>query len=152
MKMEVVLKQDIAGLGKAGDLVSVKDGYARNYLIPRGLALRATKSALRLQESLKEAQTEKEERLMAEAKKNAAKLEGKTLLFRAKTGKGRIFGSITSLDIATKIKSSFHVSVDKRRVLLSENLKQLGTHKVQVQLHPEVRVEITVDIQPEGGQ
>lgn len=152
MKMEVVLKQDIAGLGKAGDLVSVKDGYARNYLIPRGLALRATKSALRLQESLKEAQTEKEERLMAEAKKNAAKLEGKTLLFRAKTGKGRIFGSITSQDIATKIKSSFHLSVDKRRVLLSENLKQLGTHKVQVQLHPEVRVEITVDIQPEGGQ
>ncbi|HHY12754.1 MAG TPA: 50S ribosomal protein L9 [Firmicutes bacterium] len=150
--MDVVLKQDVAGLGKAGDLVSVKSGYARNYLIPRGLAVPATKSTLKQQRNLKEAQEQKEERLITEAKNHAAKLQGKTLAFYAKTGNGRIFGSVTSQDIASKIKSSFHIPVDKRKVLLSENLKELGSHKVQIQLHPEVRVEITVDIQPEGGQ
>ena len=73
-------------------------------------------------------------------------------MFRAKTGNGRIFGSITSGDIAKKIQSEFRIPVDKRKVLLSENLKQLGTHTVEIQLHPEVRVEVTVEIQPEGGQ
>jgi len=150
--MDVVLVKDVEGLGKAGDLVNVKGGYARNYLIPRGLAVRATKSALRQRESLKEAQEEKEERLIAEAKEQAAKLEGKTLTFHAKTGNGRIFGSVTSQDIASRIQSSFNIVVDKRKVLLAENLKELGSHKVEIQLHPEVKIEVTIDIQPEGGQ
>lgn len=150
--MDVVLKKDVEGLGKAGDVVNVKGGYARNFLMPRGLAVRATKSALRQRESLKEAQEEKEERLVVEAKEHASKLEGKTLTFHAKTGNGRIFGSVTSQDIASRIKSSFNIPVDKRRVLLSENLKELGSHKVEIQLHPEVKVEVTVDIKPEGGR
>ncbi|HHX10445.1 MAG TPA: 50S ribosomal protein L9 [Firmicutes bacterium] len=150
--MDVVLKQDVAGLGKAGDLVKVKDGYARNYLIPRGLAVPATEGALRQRRTLKDAQQKKELRIKAEAEKHADKLRGKTLVFHAKTGNGRIFGSITSQDIAKKIQSEFKIPVDKRRVLLSENLKQLGAHTVEIQLHPEVRVEVIIDIQPEGGQ
>ena len=150
--MDVVLKQDVDGLGKAGDLVKVKDGYARNYLIPRGLAVPATEGALRQRRTLKDAQQKKELRIKAEAEKHADKLRGKTLVFHAKTGNGRIFGSITSQDIAKKIQSEFKIPVDKRRVLLSENLKQLGAHTVEIQLHPEVRVEVIIDIQPEGGQ
>lgn len=150
--MEVVLKQDVAGLGKAGDVVKVKDGYARNFLIPRGLAVPATEGALRQRQNLKTAQQKKEQRIKAEAEKHAEKLKGKTLVFRAKTGNGRIFGSITSGDIAKKIQSEFRIPVDKRKVLLSENLKELGAHMVQIQLHPEVRVEVTVEIRPEGGK
>jgi large subunit ribosomal protein L9 len=150
--MNVVLKQDVAGLGKAGDIVKVKDGYARNFLIPRGLAVPATKGTLREQKNLDQAQEQKEERLLAEAKDYAAKIEGKTLVFRAKSGGNRIFGSVTSSDIASKIKSSFKVPVDKRKVLLSENLKELGSHRVQVQLHSKVKAEVIVEIQPEGGQ
>lgn len=150
--MNVVLKQDVAGLGKAGDIVKVKDGYARNFLIPRGLAVPATQSTLREQKNLDQAQEQKEDRLLAEAKNYAAKIEGKTLVFRAKSGGSRIFGSVTSSDIASKIKSSFRVPVDKRKVLLSENLKELGSHRIQVQLHPKVKAEVIVEIQPEGGQ
>jgi len=150
--MDVVLKQDVAGLGKAGDVVRVKDGYARNYLIPRGLAVPATEGALRQRRTLKDAQLQKEQRQKAEAERHAAQLQGKTLVFYAKTGNGRIFGSITAQDIAKKIGSVFKIQVGKRKVLLSENLKQLGTHTVDIQLHPEVRVEVTVEIRPEGGK
>jgi large subunit ribosomal protein L9 len=150
--MNVVLKQDVTGLGKAGDVVKVKAGYARNFLIPKGFAVPATKSALKEQKSLNQAQEEKEERLLSEARKYAAKTEGKTLTFTAKSGNNRIFGSVTSADIAAKLKSSLKVPVDKRKVLLSENLKELGSHRVQIQFHPKVKAEVTVNIQPEGGQ
>ncbi len=150
--MEVILKRDVAGLGSAGDVVKVKDGYARNYLIPKGLAVHATKSPLREQKNPSEAQEEKDERLLLEAKKSAAKIDGKTLVFHAKAGSDRIFGSITSADIAEKIHSAFKIPVDKRKVLLQENLKELGQHKVQIQLHPGVKAEVIVDIRPEGGK
>ncbi len=150
--MDIVLKKDVEGLGKAGDLVSVKGGYARNYLIPRGLAVLATKSVLQQRKSLKEAQEQRDQRLLTEAQEYAEKLRDKTFTFYAKTGNGRIFGSITSQNIANKIKSTLKIPVEKRNVHLSENLKELGTHTVEIQLHTEVRVEITVNIQPEGGQ
>ena len=82
----------------------------------------------------------------------AAKIDGKTLVFHAKAGSDRIFGSITSADIAEKIHSAFKIPVDKRKVLLQENLKELGQHKVQIQLHPGVKAEVIVDIRPEGGK
>lgn len=150
--MQVILKKEVAGLGRAGDVVKVKDGYARNYLIPKGLAVVATQSALREQKNLSEAQEEKEERLLFEAKKSAAKIDGKTIVFHAKAGPDRIFGSVTSSDIAEKIRSSFKIPVDKRKVLLQENLKELGQHRVQIQLHPGVKAEVIVDIRPEGGK
>ncbi|HHW27368.1 MAG TPA: 50S ribosomal protein L9 [Firmicutes bacterium] len=149
--MEVVLKQDVPGLGKKGQLVSVKDGYARNYLFPKGLAVPATKGAIKEQESLNIAKKEKEDRNLQEARVNASKIEGKTLVFYAKAGHGRIFGSITPQEIANKIKSSYKVDVDKRKVLLEENLKELGVHEVIIQLHPQVRAKVSVEIRPEVG-
>lgn len=150
--MEVILKQDVPSLGKKGDAVNVKDGYARNFLFPRNLAVPATKGTLKEQESLQEAKKDKQDRALSEAEKAAAVIEGKTLTFQAKAGQGRIFGSITPDDIADKIQKMYKVTVDKRKVLLIENLKELGTHEVAVQMHPKVRAKVFVEIRAEGGK
>lgn len=150
--MEVVLRQDVPSLGKKGDLVRVKDGYARNYLFPKDLAVPATKGTLREQESLHEAKKEKEDRVLTQAQKDGASIDGKTVVFQAKAGQGRIFGSITPEDIAAKIQKMYKVTIDKRKVLLDENLKELGEHEVFVQLHPKVRVKVHVEIRAEAGK
>ena len=150
--MEVMLKQDVSGLGGKGDSVKVKDGYARNYLFPKGLAVPATKGTLKEQESLHEAKREKQDRLLIEAQENAAVIDGKSLSFQAKAGQGRIFGSITPEDIADKIQKMYKVKVDKRKVLLDENLKELGEHEVSIQLHRKVKVKVNVEIRAEAGR
>lgn len=150
--MEVVLRQDVPSLGKKGDLVRVKGGYARNFLFPKDLAVPATKGTLREQESLHEAKKEKEDRVLVQAQKDVSSIDGKTVVFQAKAGQGRIFGSITPEDIAAKIQKMYKVAVDKRKVLLDENLKELGEHKVFIQLHPKVKVKVNVEIRAEVGK
>lgn len=150
--MEVVLKQDVSGLGRKGDAVKVKDGYARNFLLPKGVAVPATKGTLKEQESLHEAKKDKEDRLFLEAQKDGAAVDGKSVVFQAKAGQGRLFGSITPEDIAVKIQKMYRVKVDKRKVLLDENLKELGEHQVFIQLHPKVRVRVSVEIRAEAGK
>lgn len=147
--MDVILKKDVSGLGKAGDLVRVKDGYARNFLFPKGLAVEATKGSITAQQHLKSAQQEKADRLLTEARQQAQRLEGARLIFSARAGQGRIFGSITAQEIADKIKSMYKIEIDKRKVLLEENLKDLGEHEVFVQLHPSVRARVIVEIRAE---
>lgn len=144
--MDVVLLKDVPNLGQKGDKVSVKNGYARNFLFPRELAAPATKGMLKEHANLKQAKAEKEERLLAEAKKDGETIDGAALLFRAKAGQGRIFGSVTAQEIANSLASKFKIKIDKRKVLLGENLKDLGVHEVSVQLHPKVKVDITVEI------
>ncbi len=150
--MEVILRQDVPGLGRKGDKVNVKDGYARNYLYPRNLATPVTKGTLKEHETLQVAKKEKEERLLAEATKSAGKIADQTLVFAKKAGQGRIFGSITPQEIANRIQKDFKVQVDKRKVLLEENLKELGTHKVEIQLHPKVKVTVNVEIRAEESK
>jgi large subunit ribosomal protein L9 len=150
--MEVILKQDVPSLGKKGDAVHVKDGYARNFLFPRELAVPATKGTLREQESLQVAKKEKQDRALVEAQNTAQVIEGKTLVFQAKAGQGRIFGSITPDDIAGKIQKLYKVTVDKRKVLLDENLKELGVHEVTIQMHPKVRAKVNVEVRAEAGK
>lgn len=147
--MQVVLNQDVPGLGRKGDMVTVKNGYARNYLFPKNLAVPATKGTLREHANLQSAQAEKEERLLAEARKDGDKIDGVTLVFKAKAGQGRIFGSVTAQEIAKRIAAQYKVKVDKRKVLLEENLKELGPHEVAIQLHPKVKVNLTVHIKAE---
>jgi len=150
--MQVILRQDVPNLGKRGDTVEVKNGYARNYLFPRGLAVAATKGTLRERESLQEAKKEKADRLLSEAQEAAGAIDGKVLVFQAKAGQGRIFGSITPEDIADKIQKMYKVKIDKRKVLIEENLKELGSHEVEIQLHPKVRVKLNVEIRAEAGK
>lgn len=143
------MKKDVPGLGRRGDTVQVKDGYARNYLIPREMAVPATEGRLREEESRKEALKSKESRLLEAARQDAAKVQGKRVVVYAKVGQGRLFGSVTAQDIADALARQYGLQVDKRRILLDENLKELGVHEVQIQLHPSVKVTVEVEIKPE---
>lgn len=147
--MRVILKKDVPGLGRRGDALDVRDGYARNYLIPRDLAVPATDGRVREEESRKEALKSREARILESARQEAERVGGKRVVVLAKAGQGRLFGSVTAQDIAEALARQYGVCVDKRKIMLEENLKELGVHEVQVQLHPSVRVTIEVEIQAE---
>lgn len=142
--MEVILRENVDTLGRAGELVSVKDGYARNYLLPRGLAYAATEANKRRITSERKARGLKHETERSDADAVAARLAAIELRFVAKAGEGdKLFGSITSSDIAAGLADQ-GVTVDKRHIELSEPIKTIGVFKVPVRLHPEVKGEIQV--------
>ena len=142
--MDVILRSDVTHLGKAGEEVKVKDGYARNYLIPRGLAYHATEGSKRqVASEAKRRETHvAAEQVAAEA--IAAKLGAVEVTFTAKAGEGdKLFGSVTAADIATKLGEQ-GFSVDKRTIELEEPIRTVGAFKVPVRLHPAVRAEVRV--------
>ncbi len=148
--MEVLLVKEVKRLGKAGEVRRVADGYARNYLIPRGLAVPATESARRqmAHREAERARAASAERAAAEA--HAAALQHVVLTFKAKSGEsGRLYGSITSADIAEQLAERIGEPVDKRKVLLEEPIKEVGTSKVDVRLHPDVKITVTVVVEGE---
>ncbi len=145
--MKVILQQDVKKLGKKGDLVEVSEGYARNYLVPRGLAIEANDAALKSLKHERSVAKQRAERELEEAKERAAKLEALTIKIGAKTGgAGRLFGSVTAGDIADAVQTSSGMEVDKRRIDLKEPIKALGTYKVGVQVHPGVTAQLTVQV------
>jgi large subunit ribosomal protein L9 len=145
--MKVILNKDIAKVGREGDVVVVNDGYARNYLFPRALAVEAAGGALRQLEIKLAAEDRKAEKLLSSAQAAQVALEGKTIEITAKAGAGdRLFGSITSADIATAIHTSLGVTVDKRKVNLHDPIKAVGTFTVPVKLHRDITVELTVSV------
>jgi large subunit ribosomal protein L9 len=144
--MEVILREDVAQLGRIGDLVRVKAGYARNYLIPHGKAYPATGGNKRQVEVEHSRRAERLAFERTEAEAFAAKLADVTLAFTAKTGDGdRLFGSITTADITEKLAEVGH-HVDKRHIELHEPIKMIGEHRVTLRLHAEVRPEILVTV------
>jgi large subunit ribosomal protein L9 len=147
--IEVILREDIKTLGRAGTLVRVKPGYARNFLLPQGLAYEATEgNKKRIAAEQKSRQT-KLAAEKTEAEAAAASLRGVVLELKAKAGEGdRLFGSITTQDIAAALAAAGH-TVDKRRIELEHPIKQLGTHTVPIRLHSEVEAEIQVSVTPE---
>ena len=141
--MKVILKADVKGIGTAGTVVDVKDGYARNFLFPRGLALEATPGNLKVLEQQKAGEQE-------EAQEVAAKIDGKTITLKMKTGEnGKLFGSITTKDIADAIDQAYGVSIDRRKIELKEPIKSLGTQQIEVRVHPEVSARITLTVAAE---
>jgi large subunit ribosomal protein L9 len=147
--MEVILREDVKSLGKAGELVKVKPGYARNYLLPKGLAYEATEGNRKriLAESRARVARMAEEKGAADA--IAARLSGLTVTIARKAGEGdRLFGSITAQDIAEALAAAGH-DVDKRKIELEHPIKSLGTHAVPVRLHHEVQAELHVTVVPE---
>ena len=145
--MKVILQQDVAKVGAEGEVVTVSDGYARNFLLPRKLAVEAIGGALKniqMRHALEERRTEK---LKATADLNATALEGKTVKVPAKSGAGdRLYGSITAQDIADAIQNSLSVSVDKRKIQIQHPIKALGTFNVPIKLHREVTVPLTIEV------
>ena len=142
--MQVILRDRLENLGNAGEVVSVKPGYARNYLIPKGLAYEATQANVRRLEAERAAQTRRDTETLTEAQQRAKSIEGVSLTFHARAGQeGKLFGSITSADIAEKLAEQ-GVEIDRRQIELDEPIKALGVTSVPVRLHPQVRPEIKV--------
>jgi len=148
--VKVILQRTVERLGNPGDVADVADGYARNYLIPRGLAVRAEKGAVRHAESLKRAHEVRTVAQKGEFEALASRLIQAPVVVRARAGdEGKLFGSVTSADIAEAVTAQAGVSVDRRDVHLDEPIRSVGTHEVRVHLHPEVDPVLTVDVQPE---
>jgi large subunit ribosomal protein L9 len=144
--MEVILREDIETLGKAGELVKVKPGYARNYLLPKGLAYEATEGNRKRILAESKARAARAEQETGEARALAAKLSGVSLTLKRKAGEGdRLFGSITAQDLADALAAQGH-AVDKRRIELEHPIKTVGQHGVQVRLHQDVTAEIRVTV------
>ena len=147
--MKVLLLRDHAKLGKAGTIKNVADGYARNLLIPRGLAVLATEGALKQAQTIRKAEEKRQAQLFAEAQAVANQLTGTTLTFRALAGEtGKLYGSITAHDIVEAIQREKGIELDKRKVELREPLRSLGTHTVPIRLATDLAPEVTVVIEP----
>jgi large subunit ribosomal protein L9 len=150
MAVEVILREDVPSLGAIGQIVRVRPGYARNYLFPRGLAVEASRKNMAELEHQKRVIGVKAERDRKVAEGVAAKLEGLTVTVRARAGdEGRLFGSVTNLDVERLLAAKGH-TVDRRRILLEEPIKELGTFPVAVQIGRDIRATIQVVVEAEG--
>ncbi len=147
--MEVILKEDVADLGFRGEVVKVADGYARNYLLPRKLAMQATAANKAVIEQMKAASARRSASEKAQAEELVTQLEPLVLSFTRKTGEaGHLFGSVTSADIAAELAAQGH-EVDRRKIQLGDPLKSVGEFKVAIRLHREVTARVTVKVQAE---
>jgi large subunit ribosomal protein L9 len=148
--MRVILTTDLPPVGKAGQAIDVANGYGRNYLIPRGLAILATPGNERSLAQQQKARLAREAKTKAEAQALAAQLQQLSLSIAKKTGEGdRLYGSVTSMDIANLLKGK-GFALDRRKIVLDTPLKTLGTHKIPIRLHPEVVAEVEVAVTKEA--
>ncbi|HEY3238903.1 MAG TPA: 50S ribosomal protein L9 [Acidimicrobiia bacterium] len=145
--MKIVLRSDVANLGRKGDLVEVADGYARNYLVPKGLAITASKGSARQSEAMRRSRQVRDTKEREGAEAMARLLETRRIEITARAGEGgRLFGSVTTTDVAEALEAQAGVHLDRRKLHLDEPIKTLGVHEVPVRLHPEVPVVITVEV------
>jgi large subunit ribosomal protein L9 len=149
--MKIILQKEVEKLGVPGDVVTVADGYARNFLVPRGMAIPATKGAVRHADSLRRAHSTRVNKAVGEAQELASRLAEKPVVVKARAGEdGRLFGSITTADLADEIAAQANETVDRRAIHLEEPIRSLGTHEVSVRLHPEVDATISVQVEAES--
>lgn len=145
--MKVILLKDVKDLGKAGELINSKDGYARNYLFPRNLAIEANAVNLKKWEEAKEKEEAKRKAEFDEALKLKEKIEKMSVQIKAKGGTGgRLFGSITSTDIATALKNQHKIDIDRRKIELKDNIKTTGLSEVDVRVYSEVTAKLKVNV------
>ncbi|MDQ3984976.1 MAG: 50S ribosomal protein L9 [Actinomycetota bacterium] len=145
--MKVILADDVVNLGRKGDVVAVADGYARNFLVPKGLALFASKGALKQADQMRRAREEKERKVKEAAEGRVARLGASPVYISARAGEeGRLFGSVTKTDVARAIEEQLGEAVDRHEVRLDDPIRHLGTHNVEVHLHEEVNAAVTVEV------
>lgn len=142
--MDVILKADVKGLGKKGEKVKASDGYARNFLFPKGLAVEANAQSLTELRNREQSNQHKIDVEVAAANESKAKLQGKTVKMTAKAGSnGKLFGSVTSKEVAAEIAKQFSVKVDKRKITM-DDIKTFGSYKIEVKLYTNIVAEMTV--------
>jgi large subunit ribosomal protein L9 len=147
--MKLILTQEVTGLGGAGDVVDVADGYGRNYLLPRSLAMRATRGAEKQVTSIRRAREARDIQDLGEARRVAAELGALQVQLPTRAGGGgRLFGSVTAADVAEAVRAAGGPTLDKRRLELTAPIKTVGQHVVSVRLHPEVEATLTVEVVP----
>jgi large subunit ribosomal protein L9 len=151
--MKVILRDAVTGLGEAGAVVEVAAGYARNYLLPRKLAIEATRGNLRNLDQVQRMVHRRQNRLAHTATGIASRLGDISLVMRARAGEdGRLYGSITTTDIAEALQERYELEVDKRRMEIPEPIRVVGSHEVRIRLHPEVEATLTVTVEPEDEE
>ena len=147
MATKIILTQEVAGLGSAGDIVEVKDGYARNYLVPRGDAIRWTRGAEKQVESIKKARAARAVRDLGHAGDIKTKLESAPVAVKVRAGNGgRLFGAVTVADIAEALSASTGETIDKRTIAVGNPIKSLGAHQVSVRLHDDVTATVSLNV------
>ena len=145
--MKVILADDVDNLGRKGDVVTVADGYARNFLVPNGLALFASKGSLRQAEQMRRAREEQERKVKEAAAARVGALGASPVYISARAGEeGRLFGSVTKADVARAIEDQLGEKVDRHLVRLDDPIRSLGTHTVEINLHEEVNGMVTVEV------
>lgn len=145
--MKIILRADVSDVGKKGDIIDVADGYARNYLVPKGLALKATEGNVQQAGAMRRARDIRDAKDRGAAEDVASSLVPKVITVKAKAGaEGRLFGSVTSADVATAVQEQTGIELDRRKLHLDEPIKSLGTHQVPTRLHPDVEFAITVEV------
>jgi len=148
--MKVILKQDVNKLGASGDLVEISDGYARNFLFPRDLAVEATSERMKEWKDKEAARKKKEIRLEKEARELQKKLSGRAVKVKASIGeKGRLFGSVTAANVAESIAAQLGVEVEKKNLRMPDAVKQIGIYPYTVRLHPGIEAEMTLIVEGE---
>jgi large subunit ribosomal protein L9 len=147
--VRVILKREVRGLGRPGEVKDVADGYAQNFLIPKGLAIEATAGEMKHLSQERQADKLKKDRAHADAEELAKRLATTTLMFRLKAGKdGKTFGSVTNKDIAETLKAEHGIDVDRTKITLTEPLRSLGAHSVEIRLAPDIRAKVMVAVEP----
>ncbi len=145
--MKLILTHEVSGLGTAGEVVDVKDGYARNFLFPRGLATPWTKGGEKQVAAIRKGREVREVKSLDEAKQIKGQLEARTVTVQAKAGQGgRLFGAITQTDVAEAVKASGGPQLDRRKIELQQPIKSTGTHEALVRLHPEVQAKVSLSV------
>jgi large subunit ribosomal protein L9 len=146
--MKIVLRDDVDNLGKKGEVVDVADGYARNYLVPRGLALKASAGSQKQADAMVRNRAARDRRERENAEALAAQFSGRTISIKARAGgEGRLFGSVTASDIAEAVQKQTGAEIDRRKLALDEPLKELGGADVQIRLHPDVVATVHVEVE-----
>ena len=145
--MKVILLEDIKGVGKKNDVINASDGHARNYLFPKNLAVEATKANINRLDNVKKAEKQKADQLLEEAKIMSEKLQAITVTMAVKMGKnGKIFGSVTNKEISSALVEQNDLQVDKKKIVITDPIKSIGTVSVDVRLHPKVTAKLSVQI------
>ncbi|NLV15671.1 MAG: 50S ribosomal protein L9 [Syntrophomonadaceae bacterium] len=150
--MKIILMTDVPKLGKQGTVVQVPDGYARNYIIPKGLGIEASAGRLKELEQQHQLDEKRKEQNEEKAVKIKEKIDGKMVVIQAKCGEGgKLFGAVTSKEIADGLKKGFKVDVDKKRIEISEPIRHLGEYSVKIKIHQKAHAEITVKVEEHNG-
>ena len=147
--MKVILRSNVEGVGSTGDVVDVANGYAQNFLMPKGLAMRATQGAANQAEAMQRSQELRDVKEQADAEELGQQLQAQTIAIQARVGQDdQLYGSVTTSEIAEAVQAQTGIALDRRDMSLEQPIRTVGTHQVDMRLHSDIRIQITIEVSP----